>query len=51
MNRWLTPFDVKSNFKGLTLIETLIGVLYFPVILVLWYGYYMWHPEITEIRI
>ncbi len=42
MNRWLAPFNFKQGFKGLTPTGKLIGILYFPIILSMWYGYYMW---------
>lgn len=40
MNRFLAPFH--QPFRNLTSKQKVIGIIYFPLILVSWYGYYVW---------
>jgi hypothetical protein len=39
------PFNWKKATKGLDWKGKLIAILYFPQILIMWYGYYAWRTQ------
>ena len=45
INGIVAPFRFNQNFKGLSLGGKIIGILYFPMILIMWYGYYVWRIQ------
>lgn len=41
---WIAPF--KYGFpKDFKWKEKIIGIVYFPTIIIMWYGYYMWNQD------
>ncbi len=42
MNKITAPFYLQRNFRGMSIQEKIVGIIYYPVILIMWYGYYMW---------
>lgn len=45
LKKILSPFNFKAATRGLSIKEKVLAALYFPSILVMWYGYYMWNIE------
>ena len=41
----ISPFNFKRAIKGLDWKGKTIAVVYFPTILMMWYGYYMWNQK------
>lgn len=41
----IAPFNFKKATKGLDWKGKIIAIIYFPTILMMWYGYYMWQVE------
>ena len=41
----IAPFNFKKATRGLNWKGKTIAVLYFPAILLVWYGYYMWNKH------
>ena len=45
MNKLTAPFCWKRNTRGLDNLQKLIAIVYYPVFLLMWYGYYSWAKE------
>jgi len=44
-NKLITPFRFKRITYGFNTKEKIIAILYYPAILLAWYGFYMWKKE------
>ena len=44
----IAPFNWKKGMRGLDWKGKIIAIASFPIILVMWYGYYMWNKEELE---
>ncbi len=42
LKKIIAPLNIKKGTKGLTPQAKVISILYYPVICLMWWGYYMW---------
>lgn len=44
----IDPLRIFRNTKGLHGKYLLIGLAYYPIFLIMWYGYYMWKKDLSS---